>query len=447
MGTPRTRSDASTEFSNNLLLENYLTGKPLGDTHVQSCISTVKANSSFKSRSVSRTMHDEVTPHFKRRIARGEIINSPMNSVVQIDNIEPAMVHVSNVKDVEFGRKSMNFPPYFIPGVILDHGYNWKGVYDSSMILGSTFTHLSPSSINVQNLKDLAVTQAHANVDMSEAQALMMMAEGEKTISSLKQIFKRAIRLYKIWNKIARMRYITGADKKFIKENLSPKEIANRYMEVRYSLRPLLYDAKAIVNALTPTRHFDRFTFRGYQKESTQIEAIGVKKDLITTRTRCYPKKRTVRTVEVRAGVLVAIDCDTVLNLWGFDQPIETLWETIPLSFVADWFFNIGQTIAAHTPEVGTRQLASWSVVKDTLSTECSVNSLTNLYTGDRVSVSNCSMSRNTVQVTRTVDPPLAFLPRFKVRLDFWKILDLGLILKNLSPKDGGLSKISRKMY
>ena len=114
---------------------------------------------------------------------------------------------------------------------------------------------------------------------------------------------------------------------------------------------------------------------------------------------------------------------------------------------MADWFFNIGQTIASHTPEVGTRELASWAVTTDKLLTTVEVHTAAPYYSGQTLNLTNCKIELETTSVTRIVNPAKAWMPRCKIRLDALKLLDLGIILKNLSPKDGKKMKLSRKMY
>lgn len=403
----------------------------------QKCIESVTSDITAHEFDSTWEMTDVVTPNFRKRIKSGEVINSPMTSETSFQENTPTSVVSNRTREVVLQEGT------FLQGSYLE------GTYPSSVVLGANFpcSHLSTYDIDVESLEDVANTQAHANVDMSEAQALMIAAEGRKTVESLMDISTRAVRLFRIYNKITRLKGLSRREKKYLKENLTPKAIADRYMEVRYSLRPLLYDAASIVKALQPAKHYDRFTFRGYASDTQTAGATGTERALSSTNTRIRPRTVTTRTVEVRAGVLTAIDFDSQLNVWGFDQPIETLWEVIPLSFVADWFFNIGQTIAAHTPEVGTRELASWTVTKDTSVTTVEPDTIRPYYSGSTVEISNCKVSSTSKSVVRKVNPPLALVPRLTVRLNALKLLDLGIILKNLAPSGGGFDKLTRKMY
>lgn len=447
MGSSRSRSDWTPTYAPHLLLNDTISVKKINGVW-QQVFSTAKiqsGNTTVETR--DRFMTDVVTPHYRKRIAKGEVINSPMESRVSVKTNALADVRAEYLSTNEYGAVHSNTEPYYTPGVFLTSGQVRYGTYPSSEIHGRAISHIPTASIDAEALKALAVTQAHANVDRSDAQMLMMLAEGEKTISSLKDIFLRAVRLFRIYNKIIRLQRLTRKERKYVKENFSVKELQNRYMEVRYSLRPLLYDAKQVCKALEPLQSFDRFTFRGFAEETTESHLIHASKALSTTKTSVVPISRTKRHVEVRAGVLTSIDCDTVLNRWGFDQPIETLWEVIPFSFVADWFFNIGQTIAAHTPEIGTRELASWAVTRTTLETEMTVLTSSPNYGSYDISLSNCIQTLKDTTVIRETNPPLAFFPRVKVRLDGLKLLDLAIILKNLSSDDKGRQRLSRKMY
>ena len=319
MGDTRVRTKADSALGHYLLQNrNYTAGYVDGAWKVIVTNPVTVGQGSRSVLSTTKTMTDVVTPHYSRRIANGDIINSPMQSNF-VSAIRPlANVDARRFVTNEYGAVYQNFEPYYIPGVFLEVGSERHGTYPAQSIFNISGSHLSPAALNVASLVDQAVTQAHANVDMSEAQTLMMVAEGEKTIQSLSQIFKRAVKLLRIVRKLSNFQGLSRKERKFVKENFTPKELANRYMEVRYSLRPLLYDAAACVKALQPTRFFDRFTSRGFAEDKSTIEKVGVVFASSTSNTRVVPITRTTRSVQVRAGVLTTIDSNTVLNTWGF---------------------------------------------------------------------------------------------------------------------------------
>jgi hypothetical protein len=69
----------------------------------------------------------------------------------------------------------------------------------------------------------------------------------------------------------------------------------------------------------------------------------------------------------VNAGVLYGFTAEqSAQSYWGMNmaQLPSALWELTPLSFVSDWFLNIGQYIAAISPVPGASQLAGWTLIR-----------------------------------------------------------------------------------
>jgi hypothetical protein len=85
------------------------------------------------------------------------------------------------------------------------------------------------------------VTQAHANIDTSEMMALVTVAESRKTVDSMRALLWRA---YKV------ARAVRKLDARALKGEFTKKELADRYMEMRYAVRPMIYEAKGIYEAV-----------------------------------------------------------------------------------------------------------------------------------------------------------------------------------------------------
>jgi hypothetical protein len=115
------------------------------------------------------------------------------------------------------------------------------------------------------------------------------------------------------------------------------------------------------------------------------------------------------------------------------------MWELTPFSFIADWFFNIGQTISSWTPNPGVKELASWvTTVEEDF---CEITSPAfartyDVYTyEDSYSGSGIKMSKKVKTITRTPSPTKSIMPRFKLKLNAFKLLDLAIIGKTLFSK------------
>lgn len=116
-------------------------------------------------------------------------------------------------------------------------------------------------------------------------------------------------------------------------------EISNLWMAYRYAVMPLAYSVDDILD-------YHSSTFTPY---STVRKGSSLSHDLelpdgwkasssIETIDRCY--------VKTRFGLELALH-DLKFN------PLATAWELVPLSFVVDWVFNVGDLLSALVPPRG----------------------------------------------------------------------------------------------
>lgn len=361
-------------------------------------------------------MTDVVTPNFKARIKKGEIINNPA-SLEEITVIRPRVTPFNRYRVYIVGYRN---------GGPLYSGNAYEG--DQAMkesYLGDYLGYSEGVGEAIDNAIARAVTSAHANASSTEFQSLVFAAEARKSVRDLSSILYRVLKIAKAVKRL---------DRKYLKSQISKKELQNRYMELRYAIRPLVYDARDIVNVLGKTKHYDktRFTARGFERVHDENS------DTITLypwSTWEHKVNRTIHLdVNIRAGILCDVDVSP-MNLWGVDQPLETLWEITPFSFIIDWFVNIGDTIAAWTPDSGVTQLASWVTVETNITQTNRSGSCTNINPTGRDYVMNFFSwggSKTVVKrrISRTINPPLGAFPRVSLHLDALKLVDLGIILK-----------------
>lgn len=136
--------------------------------------------------------------------------------------------------------------------------------------------------------------------------------------------------------------------------------------------------------------------------------------------------------------MLTAIEEISNISRWGLDQPVEALWEIVPYSFICDWFFNVGKTIASWTPNIGFKQLASWVTVSNTVSQSRKVARAEFTYpvlsdtVSKYISITGGNCTSITTAKYRLPNPMLSIVPRFTPRLDAAKLLDLVIIGKKL---------------
>lgn len=276
-----------------------------------------------------------------------------------------------------------------------------------------------------QTLIDKAVTQAHANVDVSQMQALVSTAEARKTVESMGNILKRATRV---------LRAVRKLDIRKLRKEISPHELADRYMEARYAIRPVIYDAIQVRNYAATEHKRIRETFRGESAER-YVTQDTIRQPLIWLVDATWARETGIE-LTARAGVLCDADI-TALSASGSDQFAETLWELTPFSFIADWFANTGDVIASWTPNVGVNELASWVTIKSRWWTESKIQQLHSTagtigYYSTVLELDSVSYQKEELVLERIVGPPLAVIPRLDINLDGWKLTDLTLILRGI---------------
>lgn len=374
----------------------------------------------FTESSHVESMYDVVTKEFEKKKRQGRIINSPLlkTSVVTHAPLIP-----------------------YIYAEVIGSQINCSGVWrtkwsgyevTSGMITPNSYCNLGYSSppylpcpVISQNLIGSAVTKAYANCDMSKAAILASLGEARETVASMASIFTGLIRI---------IREIRSLQIGKLMRRLKPKELADRYMEIRYALRPMVYDTLQIIDAANASAVATRQTYRGFAKANAKATSSGYRTHG-TFRRYKWTKTSTTST-EVRAGVLCKCDAFTKLNAWGADSILETAWELIPLSFVVDWFFNVGQTIASWTPETGLTALASWYKITESLYQEIRLSDSSCLAVPNAVKLAfnadGAYVSKLSVTTQRVPDPSRPVLPRFQLSLDALKLVDLMIIARKI---------------
>lgn len=385
----------------------------------------VNADRYWTSRTQSLSMTDVVTEGYKRRIAKGEIINNPMSKFSEVLCRSPNCSYDVDVR-------------YFIsadcpPVRNLTYGSTDVAIFSPNELIhdaGNGYKIDQPI-LNLTNLIDRAVTQVWAKADQSSVAALVMLGECKETISSTANVLKKLVNIVKAIKK-REYQFLIKETKSLGNVN----NLADLYMGFRYMLRPLYYDMLGIIKAFDEHLSHDRFTFRSYV---TETQTASYNEELQMTPELLFSRHYfATRTVSVRAGLLCHVDAPSMISIWGFDKPIEAFWDLVPYSFVIDWLINVGSTIASWTPEVGVKPLASWYVISDDTyyynwADNARVTPISGRdYVSPKFTLENCYTSKQISTKARVINPVRAILPSFNLKLDALKLLDLVIMLRNL---------------
>jgi len=307
-------------------------------------------------------MSDTVTPGFARRRNNHEIFNNPMSRYTYSYTAIPSTTIFSDIIPTWNG----------IGHVIRQEGYNLLAAARGPLHppnqpgnpAGDLLYNWVPS-LDEDRLMNLAGAKALSDSNGKSAQGLVIAAEMQKTLETLKHPLKASFVALRNVPKILRNKNSRSIPLGQLKNAASGA--SNQYLTWFYGLRTIMFDIEDIQQALSK-KISDRVTGRGFQDDSTfSIDVVN-----------CFSSQpfqadltfRYDESVEFRAGALVQLDAvpSTADNL-GFSlrKIPEAAWELLPWSFVVDWFVNVGDSIGALQAAMLNKFLAQWMTRKRTL--------------------------------------------------------------------------------
>lgn len=377
-------------------------------------------------------MRDIVTPGFKVRQAKGEVIQNPLWSQ-HFSLIHQPCVYTSSGR---YQLKASN--------PLITHA-NARFV----SVPGSPLTWLDIEEYldDFANGREIAVSRAWSNCDISEMQALASLGEAPETIKWIGGLLQRMINLLRLFSKKGLKKQLKKLVRDARSGGMRPKNLVSTmlssgsdfWLELRYAVRPLIFEMYQAVAALN--KSIDkaiRYTARGKEEEvagSASSVNVSQRPDLWTDET----KESTARVSTYRAGVLYRLKSNLKekLSIWGGDQGFETVWELTPFSFIIDWFFNVGDVIGAWAISTGIEPLTSWvtekHVIKKVFTHKFEILKLDPEWTY-HFSESGPNFSQlGKAEVSwtfkrRTPCPERYNLPHCTVNLDWAKLIDLAAI-------------------
>jgi hypothetical protein len=212
--------------------------------------------------------------------------------------------------------------------------------------------------------------------------------------------------------------------------------MSDLWLEFRYAVRPLAFDMQQAINAWNASvARSQRFTARGYHRDTKSTETSTY--DLVESSSyHAIVSRVSTREANYRAGVMYTIDSDIngFTSIWGLDQPLETVWELIPFSFIVDWFFSVGDTLAQFTANPGLHPLCSFVTEEVKETTVDTINSITwdATYVLGNWTCTEGQTTTSVVTKRRLPAPSRPLLPKFRLKLDTAKLFDLVAIGRGL---------------
>lgn len=271
-------------------------------------------------------MTDVVIENFHERKSKGEVFFNPCTKEKTSLCVTPAAGSVTNSNGYYAGE--------------------WVGFYTSGGSFIDFDTNIFTDEASIQ------LTSAYAKVTSNEAALLCTLGEAKETKDMLLGALSKVGHIRKLLN----LYYLAKRAK-----NLSLA--TDIWLQIRYGWMPLYYDIQSIRKALDKKDSFPpRQTFRAAKRQITDDKTVYT---TVTAPDKCFHwTKRVSYTADVSAGVLAAIRFSGFPDTWGLTKIPQTIWELTTLSFVIDWVFNVGDTIAAWTPDTLWTPLGSWTTIK-----------------------------------------------------------------------------------
>lgn len=277
----------------------------------------------------SKTMFDVVTPRFRERSAKGEVIINPL---IIVDH----EYHLQSGGSAWYKNDADGLPSH------------WTSGPNSIFYRGYPVGH-SLLSLPDAGLAEQAGTQAAAGVKSPEFAGTVFIAEARETI----QLLRNPLRSWLDFLKKMRLQ----KNRSFRRRGMTTFEfISDSWLTYRYGVRPIVKDAQDAVKAIEVLKvpRPERFTSRGYASNSGTIDTEKYENFIRT-------KATTSKEVSVRAGAIYETSAWLDTFGVGYGQLPIAVWETIPFSFVVDWFVNVGTYIEAISPKGAVNILGTWT--------------------------------------------------------------------------------------
>lgn len=305
-----------------------------------------------------RSMTDVVTKGFKRRSIKGEVILSPMSMVESTLNdmqVGPRLAYFSRTYQCTGGQKFQthyDFPAWA----------TWSSI-EPDFYIGTDGHWVPPSdlvsAVEYEQAILEACTKAHAERGTAPVTFWETLAERKQTYSLMHEYFQQAKEItYRMERDVVKNR-MPLPNKLFRAGGKIMKAAAATWLITRYGLLPVIDDIKKLRTQLgKEVDDAERHTARGKAvvgNASQSVMALSWDGDLNYSLTRYVTDEVTVRAMSLDEWKVSILDHYGL----GSKELITLPWELLTLSFVGDWFVNMGDYLKAMIPTPTLKQLGS----------------------------------------------------------------------------------------
>lgn len=269
---------------------------------------------SFLDRTVTRTLSQTVKPTTLPRSKPKDLFGS-------------GTPRQSSHSHVNHGSSTASGSGFRFTGISLAHSVDYSGRRSLPTTVDFTI---------VDNKVRRQIRETYVNLPVALAESGQTMRMAAKAIANFREVYQKLRRLDP---NLLVMPYYA----------LREKRLRERWLEYRYGWNPLVMEVDAGMRALNARAARPIYT-HGVSKETT-TRGQSYTTNLVRSP---YSFNRVGVDLSVRyyaqSRYRVSFDTNGIasrLSPFGLTNPLLVGWELIPFSFVADWFVNVGETLAS----------------------------------------------------------------------------------------------------
>lgn len=307
----------------------------------------------YEAMSGSIVMDDVKSHDYLKRIAKGEIINHPLNvvsTVVQktLPNDVLSTVEEPGNKYVRYSTLRIRMKTYV--NVLVEQATTpptvvWKPEFDISTPVNEDFTEV--------------LGKARKRLQDADFDLLVEAAEMPET---LKYLTMRTHSLGRALRDIRHGNWRKWAPRTYKRLKANPGSAAalleDAWLEARYAIRPLLITAEQLNGWNTrKKRKSGRQTYRARDLASNVVSETMPLETGTCSRVQ-------VTELEQRAGILAELGSEDYAKVFGLSHLVDTAIELTPFSFIAGWFVDWSNLVYELTPNINVDEKTCWGSSK-----------------------------------------------------------------------------------
>lgn len=206
-------------------------------------------------------------------------------------------------------------------------------------------------SIARESIQNRAGPRIARQIQLTEAQYGVLLAEGRETLAHLVLLARRLLEAYNAVRR-GRIKDLRRVLQTIHKGKWKPAQATSLWLEYRYGITPLLADIEAISADLRRNERKLGRLFRvsggGAATYSFQTDVVGPAVLPFSVSGEQVVEGRYGYVLRSESGYAGFVDgnfrrlSDARAIITRFIDPLSVAWELTPLSFVADWFWTMG---------------------------------------------------------------------------------------------------------